>query len=88
MDEPTIGLHFQEVELLLALLKDLVNKGSSVLLIEHNLDLIRQSDYLIDMGPEAGPKGGQIIAQGSPIQLARNPVGFTSSLLRKEKRNS
>ena len=85
LDEPTIGLHFQEVELLLALLKDLVNKGSSVLLIEHNLDLIRQSDYLIDMGPEAGPKGGQIIAQGSPIQLARNPVGFTSSLLRREK---
>ena len=84
LDEPTIGLHFREVELLLELLIDLVNKGSSVLLIEHNLDLIRQSDYLIDMGPGAGPKGGQIIAQGSPSQMALKSVGFTAPLLKKE----
>lgn len=84
LDEPTIGLHFQEVELLLVLLRDLVDKGNSVLLIEHNLELIRQSDFLIDMGPGAGPKGGQIVTQGSPFQLALHPVGFTAAMLRKK----
>ena len=84
LDEPTVGLHFQEVGLLLKLLEDLIKKGSSVLLIEHNMDLIRQSDYLIDMGPGAGPKGGQIVLQGPPSQLAFSSLGFTAPFLRKE----
>ena len=87
LDEPTVGLHFQEVRLLLGLLRDLIKKGSSVLLIEHNLDLIRRSDYLIDMGPGAGPEGGKIILQGSPNQLALSSLGFTAPLLRKEFKN-
>ena len=87
LDEPTVGLHFQEVELLLKVLRDLIKKGGSVLLIEHNLELIRQSDYLIDIGPGAGPQGGQILVQGSPIQLALSSLGFTASFLRKKLRN-
>ncbi len=83
LDEPTVGLHFQEVDLLLGLLRDLVKKGSSVLLIEHNLDLIRQSDYIIDMGPHAGPKGGEILVQGAPQEVAKSSLGFTSSFLKK-----
>ena len=84
LDEPTLGLHFQEVELLLALLRDLVNRGDSVLLIEHNLELIRQSDYLIDIGPGAGPKGGSILAQGTPEQLMAASSGFTAEWLRRQ----
>jgi len=83
LDEPSIGLHFREVALLLKLLKDLVKKGASVLVIEHNMDIIRQSDYLIDIGPEAGPGGGEIIAYGAPHQVALSPKGYTSSCLRK-----
>ncbi len=86
LDEPTLGLHFKEVELLLRLLRDLIKKGGSVLLIEHNMELIRQSDYLIDMGPGAGPKGGQIVIQGSPASLAENPIGFTAELLRENEK--
>ena len=85
LDEPTLGLHFQEVELLLNLLRDLINRGDSVLLIEHNLELIRQSDYLIDMGPGAGPKGGRILIQGTPDQLALSSIGFTAELLSANK---
>lgn len=84
LDEPTVGLHFQEVEMLLELLRELIQRGNSVLLIEHNMDLVHQSDYLVDMGPGAGPKGGQIIAQGSPQEVARSMEGFTSSILRKQ----
>ncbi len=83
LDEPTVGLHFQEVELLFKLLKDLVSQGSSVLLIEHNLDLIRQADYIIDIGPGAGPKGGKILVQGPPEEVARSSLGFTSGFLKK-----
>ena len=82
MDEPTVGLHFREVELLLAVLRELVRQGGSVLLIEHNLEVIEQSDYIIDMGPGAGPKGGQIIAQGSPYELASNPLSVTGTFLK------
>lgn len=84
MDEPTVGLHFQEVELLLNLLRNLVNKGASVLLIEHNLEIIVQSDYLVDIGPGAGPKGGQILIEGSPQKVALSSVGFTASALKKK----
>ena len=84
LDEPTVGLHFQEVELLLNLLRNLVNKGASVLLIEHNMEIIAQSDYLIDIGPGAGPKGGQILIEGSPREVAFSSLGFTASTLRKK----
>lgn len=84
LDEPTVGLHFQEVEMLLELLQELIQKGNSVLLIEHNMDLICRSDYLIDMGPGAGPEGGRIIAQGSPKEVSRSTNGFTASVLRKQ----
>ena len=82
MDEPTLGLHFIEVELLLSVLNTLVQKGNSVLLIEHNLEVIRHSDYLIDMGPGAGRFGGAIQAEGSPEELAFCPKSLTGSFLK------
>ncbi len=71
LDEPTTGLHFREVQMLMAILHQIVETGGSVLLIEHNLEVMAQSDYIIDLGPEAGVDGGKVIAQGSPIELAR-----------------
>ena len=82
MDEPTIGLHFSEVELLLKVLHQLVQKGNSILLIEHNLELLRHCDYLIEMGPGAGKKGGKIQAQGNPEELALNPLSSTGAFLK------
>ena len=84
LDEPTRGLHFKEVKLLLALLRDLIKTGASVLLIEHNMDLISQSDWLIDMGPGAGPKGGEIVAQGTPHQIAKGRLGATAHCLKNQ----
>ena len=83
LDEPTVGLHFQEVEMLLKLLRDLIEKGGSVLLIEHNMEVISQSDWLIDIGPLAGPKGGRICAEGSPDQLMKNSSGCTARALKR-----
>ena len=83
LDEPTVGLHFAEIELLIKLLHELVEKGSSVLLIEHNLALLTQADYLIDMGPAAGPRGGQIVAEGPLSQLLNTSQSKTSQFLRK-----
>ena len=83
MDEPTVGLHFSEVELLLKVLHQLVQNGNSVLLIEHNLELLRHCDYLIEMGPGAGKKGGKIQIQGSPEALALNPLSSTGVFLKK-----
>lgn len=71
LDEPTTGLHFREVHLLMSVLNKIVEMGGSVLLIEHNLDVIARSDYIIDIGPEAGEKGGKIVAQGSPFEVAQ-----------------
>jgi excinuclease ABC subunit A len=71
LDEPTTGLHFREVHLLMKVLNRLVDAGSTVLLVEHNLEVIKYSDYVIDLGPEAGEKGGQILAQGTPQQLMK-----------------
>ncbi len=71
LDEPTTGLHFKEIQLLMSILHQIVESGGSVLLIEHNLEVIAQSDYVIDLGPEAGVEGGKIIAQGSPIDLCK-----------------
>ena len=82
LDEPTVGLHFSEVELLLKVLHHLVQKGNSVLLIEHNLELLRHCDYLIEMGPGAGKKGGKIQIQGRPEELALNPHSSTGAFLK------
>jgi excinuclease ABC subunit A len=82
MDEPTTGLHFREIEMLMRVLNKLVEGGGSVILIEHNLEVIRGSDYVIDIGPEAGAKGGVIVAEGSPAEIMANPHSLTGRYLR------
>jgi excinuclease ABC subunit A len=71
LDEPTTGLHFVDIEILLGLLGRLVNRGNTVVVIEHNLDVIRYADHVIDLGPEGGAAGGEIVATGSPEEIAR-----------------
>ena len=82
LDEPSVGLHFKEVRLLLQVLHQLVKNGNSVLMIEHNLELIRHSDYLIDMGPGAGEEGGRIVAEGTPQELASQAKSVTGPFLK------
>ncbi|AXJ00813.1 excinuclease ABC subunit A [Cyclonatronum proteinivorum] len=84
MDEPTTGLHFEDVRMLVDVIQMLVDKGNTVLVIEHNLDLIKAADHLIDMGPEGGRAGGQIIAQGTPEEVAQNDESVTGRFLREE----
>ncbi len=84
LDEPTTGLHFEDVKLLLGVLNRLVKKGNTVIVIEHNLDVIKTADWIIDLGPEGGDDGGQIIASGTPEQLAENPKSYTGQFLKKE----
>jgi excinuclease ABC subunit A len=83
LDEPTIGLHYEDVRKLIEILQKLVNKGNTVLVIEHNMDLIKCSDYIIDIGPEGGVGGGQIVAKGTPEEVANNPKSFTGKYLKK-----
>jgi excinuclease ABC subunit A len=83
LDEPTTGLHFREIELLMSVLHRLVESGGSVILIEHNLDVIRASDWIIDLGPEAGSGGGQIVTQGPPEALLKSPKSLTGQYLRR-----
>ena len=71
LDEPTTGLHFEDVKKLLDVLNRLVDKGNSVVVIEHNLDVIKCADYIIDLGPEGGDKGGEIVAQGTPEEIVK-----------------
>ena len=82
LDEPTTGLHFREIEMLLKVLSRLVDAGGSVILIEHNLDVIRASDYVIDLGPDAGAKGGMIVAEGTPEELMRSSQSLTGQYLK------
>ncbi len=84
LDEPTTGLHFQDIAHLLDVLQKLVDKGNSVLVIEHNMDVIKSSDYVIDLGPEGGEKGGYIIAQGTPEQVAKSATSYTGKFLKAE----
>ena len=81
LDEPTTGLHFDDVKKLLDVLNRLVSLGNTVLIIEHNLDVIKQADWIIDLGPEGGEGGGRIVAQGSPEQVARNKKSYTGQIL-------
>lgn len=81
LDEPTTGLHFEDVKLLLEVLQKLVDKGNTVVVIEHNLDVIKVADYLIDVGPEGGAAGGEIIAEGTPEIVVKNKKGYTAKFL-------
>jgi excinuclease ABC subunit A len=83
LDEPTTGLSFEDCAALLRVLHRLVDQGNSVLLIEHNLDVIKNADWIIDLGPGAGDKGGRLIAAGTPEQLTNNPESHTGRFLRR-----
>lgn len=82
LDEPTSGLHFADIEKLLILLNKLVDNGNTILVVEHNLDVIKNSDWVIDLGPEGGEKGGQIVAQGTPLQISQANNSYTGNYLR------
>lgn len=84
LDEPTTGLHFQDIEHLLEVLNKLVDKGNSVLVIEHNMDIIKVADYVVDLGPEGGQKGGEIVTQGTPEQVAKHKSSYTAKFLKEE----
>jgi excinuclease ABC subunit A len=83
LDEPTTGLHFYDIEQLLTVLHRLRDHGNTIVVIEHNLDVIKTADWIIDLGPEGGNRGGQIIATGTPEQVAQQPHSYTGQFLRK-----
>jgi excinuclease ABC subunit A len=83
LDEPTTGLHFEDVRKLLIVLNSLVDKGNTVIVIEHNLDVIKSADWLLDLGPEGGFRGGELVAEGTPEQVAKNKASFTGSFLKE-----
>ena len=83
LDEPTTGLHIDDVHRLVDILQRLVDGGNSVIVIEHNLDLIKTCDYIIDLGPEGGDKGGEIIAVGTPEKICKNERSYTGMFLKK-----
>jgi len=81
LDEPTTGLHFEDIRKLLKVINGLVDKGNTVIVIEHNLDVIKTSDWIVDMGPEGGAGGGTVVAQGTPEDVAANPDSYTGRFL-------
>jgi excinuclease ABC subunit A len=83
LDEPTTGLHFADVEKLILVLERLVDKGNTVIVIEHNLEVIKSSDYIIDLGPAGGPEGGRLVACGSPEEVIQHQASSTGQFLRK-----
>ena len=83
LDEPTTGLHFEDIRRLLGVLQSLVDKGNSVIVIEHNLDVIKTADWLIDMGPEGGHRGGTVVATGTPEQVALVEASHTGMFLKE-----
>src|SRR5512147_2760277 len=83
LDEPTTGLHFDDTKRLVKVLNRLVEKGNTVYVIEHNLDVVKSCDYLIDLGPEGGAAGGEILAQGTPEEVAQNSRSYTGMFLEK-----
>ena len=83
LDEPTVGLHYEDVRKLIDILQKLVEKGNTVVVIEHNLDLIKCADYVIDIGPDGGERGGKIVAHGTPEDIARSDKSHTGKYLKK-----
>jgi excinuclease ABC subunit A len=81
LDEPTTGLHFEDIRKLLGVINGLVDKGNTVIVIEHNLDVIKTSDWIVDMGPEGGASGGTVVAEGTPEDVAVNPDSYTGHFL-------
>jgi excinuclease ABC subunit A len=87
LDEPTTGLHFADVHKLVDILRRLSDSGNTVIVIEHNLDVIKTADYIIDMGPEGGDNGGTVIAKGTPEEVAESPVSYTGHYVKKYLEN-
>ena len=83
MDEPTTGLHFEDVAKLVELLHELVEQGNTVLVIEHNMDVVKASDYVVDLGPDGGTKGGEVVARGTPEVIAKATRSETAKFLRQ-----
>ncbi|MBP6334860.1 MAG: ATP-binding cassette domain-containing protein, partial [Bacteroidia bacterium] len=88
LDEPTTGLHFEDIRILLEVLNRLADKGNTVLVIEHNMDVIKVADYIFDLGPEGGERGGTIVCEGTPMEILKNKKSITAEYLRKELENS
>ncbi len=88
LDEPTTGLHFEDVNILLKVLNKLVDKGNTVIVVEHNLDVIKTADWIIDLGPEGGERGGKIIAEGTPEEIVKNKKSVTGKFLKKELKST
>ena len=84
LDEPTTGLHFEDIRILMDVLNKLVDRGNTVIVIEHNLDVIKMADYIIDMGPDGGRGGGTIVAHGTPEEVAQCDASYTAKFLREE----
>jgi excinuclease ABC subunit A len=82
LDEPSVGLHAADVHKLIEVLQELVDAGNSVLIIEHNLDIIKVADWIIDLGPEGGDRGGQLLAQGTPEEVCGDPHSYTGEFLK------
>ena len=83
LDEPTTGLHLKDIRALMDVLHKLVDQGNTVIIIEHNLDVLKEVDYLIDMGPDGGRRGGMVIATGTPEEVADNPDSVTGKFLKE-----
>ncbi|MBI2052624.1 MAG: hypothetical protein HYT34_00030 [Candidatus Ryanbacteria bacterium] len=83
LDEPTTGLHFDDIQKLLLVLDALVAKGNTVLVIEHNMDFLKNADWIVDLGPEGGGRGGTIVAEGSPETITKDPKSYTGQWLKK-----
>jgi excinuclease ABC subunit A len=81
LDEPTVGLHYEDIKMLLKVLNKLVDKGNTVMVIEHNMQMIKSADYVIDLGPEGGEKGGKLVAKGTPEEIAQNTKSYTGKYL-------
>ena len=84
LDEPTTGLHFEDIRVLMGVLNKLVKKGNTVIIIEHNMDVVKTADYIIDIGPEGGSAGGQIVCAGTPQEVAATPASETGRFLKHE----
>jgi excinuclease ABC subunit A len=82
LDEPSTGLHFYDIDKLIKMLQQLADNGNTILIIEHNMDLIKVADYIIDLGPEGGDFGGEIVACGTPKEVAKNPNSYTGKYLK------